>query len=163
GGPIAEEEIGPEAQEADVGRGVRSFVTGAMSWARTSADHIPRVDGSAFTNLDAGFSGFNGLTHRDSRLADNGNQFSVEPPDQGLAVGAGFVVEVVNKAVAAYDTNGNLLAGPTALNPFFGAPSAIVRGTPNVFGPFFSDPKAYFDPAEHRFFVTIAEQDVDTA
>src|SRR5262249_6850805 len=115
------------------------------------------------TNLDAGFSGFNGLTHRDSRLADNGNQFSVEPPDQGLAVGAGFVVEVVNKAVAAYDTNGNLLAGPTALNPFFGATSAIVRGTPNVFGPFFSDPKAYFDPAENRFFVTIAEQDVDTA
>src|SRR5262249_34423632 len=94
-GPITEDEIGPEAQEADEGGGVRWCVTGAMSWARPSAAHIPRVDGTAFTNLDAGFSGFNGLTHRDSRLADNGNQFSVEPPDQGLAVGAGFIVEVV--------------------------------------------------------------------
>src|SRR5207245_2473574 len=97
------------------------------------------------------------------RLADNGNQFSLEPPDQALAVGNGFVLEAVNDALAVYDTSGTLLAGPTALNPFFGFASAIVRGNPNVFGPFITDPKAYFDAGTQRFFVTALELDVDSA
>ncbi len=32
---------------------------------------------------------FLGLNHRDQRLANGGNQFSLEPPDQGLCVGNG--------------------------------------------------------------------------
>ena len=32
-----------------------------------------------------------GLNHRDQRLANGGNQFSLEPPDQALCVGNGFV------------------------------------------------------------------------
>jgi hypothetical protein len=35
------------------------------------------------------FRGFNGITHLDQRNARNGNQFSIEPPDQGSAVGNG--------------------------------------------------------------------------
>ena len=34
-----------------------------------------------------------GLNHRDQRLANGGNQFSLEPPDQALCVGNGFTVE----------------------------------------------------------------------
>ena len=41
----------------------------------------------------------NGLTHRDQRLANGGNQFSLEPPDQGLCAGGGFVVETVNSVI----------------------------------------------------------------
>ena len=53
------------------------------------------------------FRGFTGLTHLDQRLyAANGNQFSTEPPDQGLAVGNNFVLEGVNCAINVYDTNG---------------------------------------------------------
>ncbi len=39
--------------------------------------------------------GFGGLTHADSRFANNGNQFSGEPPDQALCVGNGFTFEMV--------------------------------------------------------------------
>ena len=42
--------------------------------------------------------GFTGLTHFQQRTARNGNQFSTEPPDQGLAVGNGLVLEGVNSA-----------------------------------------------------------------
>src|SRR5207249_4306871 len=41
-------------------------------------------------------TGFEGLNHYQQRYARGGNQFSVEPPDQGLCVGNGYVVEAVN-------------------------------------------------------------------
>ena len=37
-----------------------------------------------------------GLNHFDTRFSNEGNQFSTEPPDQGLCVGNGFVLETVN-------------------------------------------------------------------
>jgi len=50
-----------------------------------------------------------GLTHRDQRFAGTGSyantQFSTEPPDEGLAVGNGFVLQTVNAALAVYDAN----------------------------------------------------------
>ena len=55
-----------------------------------------------------GFVGFDGLNHRDQRLANNGNQFSLEPPDQGLAVGGGFVVEAVNDGVRVFNPRGSV-------------------------------------------------------
>ena len=45
---------------------------------------------------------FNGLNHRDQRLANGGNQFSLEPPDQALCVGNGFTVESVNSVLRVY-------------------------------------------------------------
>jgi hypothetical protein len=104
--------------------------------------------------------GFNGLDHLDQRNADNGNQFSTEPPDQALGVNSNQVFEAVNDAVAVYDHSGHLLAGPTAINKFFGLPSEFVR--PNgPFGPFLSDPRITFDPDTQRWFLTILEIDVD--
>ena len=44
-----------------------------------------------------------GLNHRQQRLANGGNQFSLEPPDQGLCVGNGFVVEAVNSVLRVFD------------------------------------------------------------
>jgi len=41
-------------------------------------------------------SGFEGLNLFQQRYARGGNQFTVEPPDQGLCVGNGFVMETVN-------------------------------------------------------------------
>jgi hypothetical protein len=76
------------------------------------------------------FRGFTGLTHLDQRLANGGNQFSTEPPDQGLAVGNGFVLEGVNCAINVYDTNGVVqLPRPLALTELFGLPPAINRTT----------------------------------
>ena len=106
-------------------------ISGTISPSRVPSAHVPRPAGSAIVGTESdNFSGFAGLTHLDQRLASGGNQFSLEPPDQGLAVGNGFVVEAVNAAVAVFDTSGNQLSGPTALNAFFGLPPAIIRHTP---------------------------------
>src|SRR5581483_615195 len=61
----------------------------------------------------------------------------------------------INDVFAVYDTSGNKLSGPTALNPFYTGDHAIVRSTPPVFGAFISDPKCYYDPASGRFFMTV--------
>jgi len=107
----------------------------------------------------SGFEGFNGISHVDSRTANQGNQFSVEPPDQGLCVGNGYVLEVVNTAVRVFDTEGNPLTGVQDMNSFFHLPAAIVRVTPPQFGPFLADPKCYFDPQVRRWFVSVLMQD----
>src|SRR6266545_1505328 len=41
-------------------------------------------------------TGFEGLNHFQQRYSRGGNQFSLEPPDQGLCVGNGYVLETVN-------------------------------------------------------------------
>ncbi|HEV2365164.1 MAG TPA: hypothetical protein VGS12_13315 [Caulobacteraceae bacterium] len=99
---------------------------------------------------------FTGLTHYDQRiLADNGNQFSLEPPDQALAVGNRFVLEVVNNAIQIYDGKGNaLLSAPVSTNRFMNQVSAINRSYENEEGPFLSDPRAYYDAATGHFFVS---------
>src|SRR5207244_4332339 len=52
-------------------------------------------------------SGFEGLNHYQQRYSRGGNQFSVEPPDQGMCAGNGYVVEAVNDVFNVYDTSGN--------------------------------------------------------
>ena len=119
----------------------------------------PETRGASFTSANPGASGFNGLTHRDQRLAASGNQFSLEPPDQALCVGNGFVVEGVNLALAVYSESGTRLSGPTALNGFFGLPPSIDRAHGNRRGDFTSDPKCYFDRETGRFFLTLLQID----
>jgi hypothetical protein len=136
-------------------------ISGSMSPARVPAAHVPTPSTLAVQSGAAG--GFDGLTHLEQRLADNGNQFSLEPPDQGLAVGSGYVVEAVNTAIRFRRTDGTALSGAISLNKFFGLPSAILRTNPPVFGPFMTDPKAYFDPVLQRFFVTALSIATDPA
>jgi len=100
-----------------------------------------------------------GLSHRDQRFAGTGayanSQFSTEPPDPGLAVGNGFVVETVNAALAVYDANtGSLRQGPTALNQFFRLKPEITRSS-GINGDFTSDPRSYYDAQLQRWFVTV--------
>jgi hypothetical protein len=94
---------------------------------------------------------FNGINHRDQRLANGGNQFSLEPPDQGLCAGNGFVLETVNDALRVFDTGGHPLTGVIDLNTFLGYPPAINRRT-GVFGAEVTDPSCYYDPATQRWF-----------
>jgi hypothetical protein len=144
--------IGPEVDE----QFTKPQITGSLSPARVSSAHVPTPSGSAFaTTAGDVFSGFNAISHRDQRLANNGNQFSLEPPDQGLAVGGGFVVEAVNDAVRVFNSTGTPLTGTVALSSFLGLPPAIDRSqTPVVFGPEPTDPKVYFDASTQRFFLT---------
>ena len=133
---------------------------GAVSPSRVPADHVPRPADSGLAGYTPGL-GFEGLTHRDQRSASNGNQFSLEPPDQALAVSDQYVVEAVNTAIRVRDRQGNALTPAIALNAFFGLAPIITRSTPPVYGPFTSDPKAYFDVDTQRWFVTLLEIDQD--
>jgi len=121
------------------------------------------VNGTSGTN----FFGFSGLTHRDQRLAGTGlyanSQFSLEPPDQGLCVGNGFVMETINTALAVYSAKtGVLLGGPTALNQFFSLAPEVIRPA-GPFGDFTSDPRCYFDAQTRRWFLTLLQLAVNPA
>jgi hypothetical protein len=114
--------------------------------------------------------GFEGLNHYQQRYSRGGNQFSVEPPDQGMCAGNGDVVEVVNDVFNVYSaaTGASLLPDNTAtnivagfprnvnhavdLNSFYGYPPAINRST-GVRGPFVTDPSCLFDAQTQRWFV----------
>jgi hypothetical protein len=107
---------------------------------------------------------FQGLNFHDQRFANGGNQFSVEPPDQGMCAGNGFVLESVNDVAQVYDTSGTpLLNGGNAvdLNTFYGYPPAIVRSGPNVGqrGPSITDPSCLYDKATNRFFMVVLTLD----
>jgi hypothetical protein len=107
--------------------------------------------------------GADGLTHRDQRLANGGNQFSLEPPDQALCVGNGFVVEAVNSVLRVRSSStGAALTGAQDINTFFGYPAAINRATGQV-GPNVIDPVCTYDPDNNRFMVVITTLDVDAA
>ena len=69
------------------------------------------------TNTGALLQNFNGTSSLDSEKTNFGAEF--EPPDQGLCVGNGFVVEPVNSAYNIYSTNGAKIAGPFNVNRLF--------------------------------------------
>ena len=100
----------------------RSFSKHGVSGASTKSA------GKAKSNPTQNLT-FAGLNHRQQRLANGGNQFSLEPPDQGLCVGNGFVLETVNDVLRVFDTAGNALAAPIDQNTFYGYPAAINRTT----------------------------------
>ncbi|MDP9261275.1 MAG: hypothetical protein M3O89_04810, partial [Actinomycetota bacterium] len=116
-------------------------------------------------------SSFEGLNFYQQRYARGGNQFSVEPPDQALCVGNGYVLEAVNDVLNIYNTSGqsvlpdntatNIVGGfprnvnhAVDLNSFYGYPPAINRST-GVRGPFVTDPTCLYDAATQRFFVVV--------
>ena len=134
----------------------------------TAAAGTPTVDVTGIASAQvAGFSGFAGLTHKDQRSAGSGayenTQFSLEPPDQGLCVGNGQVLEGVNNAFRVFNTGGTPLTAPTAYSEFFGFAPEVIRSAPPVFGDFVSDPRCYFDPDTHRWFMTELQISTDPA
>ncbi|MCA1668883.1 MAG: hypothetical protein LC793_16110 [Thermomicrobia bacterium] len=113
---------------------------------------VPVVGPSAIAGSNPGLgASFNGLNFREQRLANGGNQYSLEPPDQGLCVGNGFVLESVNDVLRVFDTTGSAQIGVTDLNTFYGYPAAINRTT-GVRGPFVTDPSCYYDTDTQRWF-----------
>ncbi len=143
--------------------GTISFSAGAGGGQSVSSG--PKAKSNPVFNF-----GFEGLNHYQQRYSRGGNQFSVEPPDQGLCVGSGYVVEVVNDVFNVYSaaTGASLLPDNTAtnivggfprnvdnaidLNSFYGYPPAINRST-GIRGQFVTDPSCIFDTQTQRFFL----------
>jgi len=135
--------------------------------AHVPAAQVPTPDGNNVTSANPGFAGFNGLSHRDQRLAGTGRytntQFSLEPPDQGLCVGNGFVVEGVNNALQVFTTSGVTATAPAAFSQFWNLNPEVTRSNPPVYGDFISDPKCYYDATTGRFFLTELQISTDPA
>jgi hypothetical protein len=154
-GETADLELGPHEPDAQLD----AKVGGSQSAKRVPASHVPTPAGLAVTGA-GGATGFDGQTHLDQRLAGTGiyanTNFSTEPPDMGLCVGNGFVVQGVNTALRVYSSNGTPLTASTPLNQLFGAVPAVNR-TPGVAEPYgddIGDVKCYYDPDTNRFFVS---------
>ena len=126
---------------------------------------LPVVTAQSILHAEESTHGFRGLTHFDQRYAGTGNyantQFSLEPPDQGLCVGNGYVMEPINNAIAVYNMDGTRVGGPKALSQFFNLSPEVVRSTPPAYGQFISDPRCHFDQATQRWFVSELEIDTD--
>jgi hypothetical protein len=134
--------------------------------------HGPIVGSSVRAKSNPQFkTGFEGLNLFQQRYARGGNQFTVEPPDQGLCVGNGYVLEAVNDVLNIYNESGqsvlpdntsaNIVSGfPTDvnhavdLNSFYGYAPAINRST-GVRAQFVTDPSCIYDAATQRFFVVV--------
>jgi hypothetical protein len=86
---------------------------------------------------------FNGVSSLDSEVTNFNAEF--EPPDQGLCVGNGFVVEAVNSAFTIYRTNGTAVLGPLNVNVLFD------EGLKE----FTSDPRCYFDKSTNTWVAII--------
>jgi hypothetical protein len=78
-----------------------------------------------------------------------------EPPDQALATSKYYVLQGVNTSFAVYNTSGTLQAGwPKNSQSFFGVPNP---GACDSAGPFLSDPRAFYDANDGRFWVAMLQ------
>jgi hypothetical protein len=132
----------------------------------TSAASVPDVAGTAVVGTSGGAVGFNGLDNVQQVNAGTGDytgsQLDATPPDQGLCVGQGDVVEAINVAFRVDSSSGAPLTPAVAFNQFLKLSPESVNGGP-PFGPFLSDPRCYYDPDTARWFMTILEIDLDPA
>jgi hypothetical protein len=149
----ADPETGPRETE-DLG----TKTPGSQAAKRVPAAHVPAPGDLAVTGA-GGATSFDGQTHADQRLSGTGayanSNFSTEPPDMGLCVGNGFVVQGVNTSVRVYSTSGAALTAPTPLNQLFGIAPAVNRAAnPVTFGDDAGDVKCYYDADTDRFFVS---------
>jgi hypothetical protein len=173
-GAVTQDEF-PTGEESDEGPdpydGTISFSTGAGGGP-------PVTSGKKAKSNPTFKFGFQGLNFYQQRYARGGNQFSVEPPDQGMCVGNGYVVEAVNDVFNVYSaaTGASVLPDNTAtnivsgfprnvnhaidLNSFYGYAPAINRST-GVRGPFVTDPSCLYDAQTQRFFVVVLTLEVN--
>ncbi|MGE5071885.1 MAG: hypothetical protein ACM3MF_00515 [Anaerolineae bacterium] len=175
-GDVTQVEFPGQGDEADGSAGPYPGIITDRSFSEHSANGVSTNSGKKAKSNPTFNSGFEGLNHYQQRYSRGGNQFSLEPPDQGLCVGNGYVVEAVNDVLNVFNTSGqsvlpdntatNIVAGfprnvnhAVDLNSFYGYPAAVNRTT-GVRGPFVTDPSCLYDAATQRFFVVILTLDV---
>ena len=167
--PFVEEELPGDEGGADADAGPDPF-DGSISLSSGHAQHGASAPSAARAKSDPAFRfGFEGLNHYQQRYSRGGNQFSVEPPDQGMCAGNGYVLETVNDVMNVFNqsdgtsalpdnTSTNIVGGfprnvnhAVDLNSLYGYPPAINRST-GVRGQFVTDPSCLYDAQTNRWF-----------
>ena len=159
--PEQEDEASPESFDGTIDRSLsKGSGDGLVTATAKKAKSSPELGTS-----------FEGINFYQQRYSNGGNQFSVEPPDQGMCVGNGYIVEAVNDVFNAFNMSGqsvlpdntstNVVGGhprnvnhAVDLNSFFQYPAAINRTT-GVRGPNVTDPTCYYDPQTQRFYLVV--------
>ncbi len=159
--PAQEDEASPASFDGTIDRSLsRGSGSGLVTATAKKVKSNPQLGTS-----------FEGLNFYQQRFARGGNQFSVEPPDQGMCVGNGYIVEAVNdvfnvfnfsgQSVLPDNTSTNIVADHPRnvnhaidLNSFFRYPAAINRTT-GVRGPNVTDPTCYYDAQTQRFYLVV--------
>lgn len=124
-----------------IARGMRHTQTVSSQGAiQSSAVASSQIDSN---NVGKLLHNFNGTSSLDSEVTNFGAEF--EPPDQGLCVGNGYVIDVVNSAYNIYRTDGTHVAGPFNVNVLFH----------DGLKQFTSDPRCFYDQSTHTWFALI--------
>jgi hypothetical protein len=117
---------------------------------------VPRVQGAAkpklrpaTTGMGQILSNFDGI----NAIQNEQTAFPLEPPDEGLGAGAGYVVNFVNVTGGIYRGSGRMVGAPFYLNPFFHEADAANT----------SDPRVFYDSSSHRWFATILVYSLNSA
>lgn len=114
-------------------------------------------------NQASGLSGFNALSHFDQRMANGGNQFSIEPPSQSIAATTNYILEGVNDAVQVFYPNGQpALPAVLSSNQVFGLAPAINRSN-GINGVYLTDMRVYYDLNFDRWMIIQRDLDNDSA
>ena len=121
----------------------------ASGGATASASGRP---GTISTSVVAGglLHNFNGVDAIDNSNATGG--FDLEPPDEGMGAGNGYVVNFVNLTGAIYKDNGKIAVGPFPLGG-----SGVAGGFfgEDIVNNLVSDPRVYFDASTHTWFAEV--------
>jgi hypothetical protein len=107
--------------------------------ARGASAPSPARRGLSTRNVpgEFGFAALSGV-----QQAATAGGVDLEPPDQGLCAGGGYVMEFVNNALAIYDKSGSQLLAPIGSAQAFKQPASD----------FLSDPRCYYDAPTKRWF-----------
>jgi hypothetical protein len=126
--------------------------------AKAAAGYPPTATPTTVT------SGRPGVRASWAALNENDNEtatgFSFEPPDQGLCVGNGKVLELTNIVGRVYSTSGTALSPTVSLSALFGEKELFDPST-NTYGIEPTDPSCVFDPATQRFYLAMLALELD--
>jgi len=120
-------------------RSFQRFISGTVKSARVPSSGVPTPAGGDLA--PSGGFGFDGLNEVDQGFASG---VILEPPDQGLTVGGGLVVEAINAAFTYFDpsTGANLFGEGNAI------PLSLFSGLDAT------DPRCYYDADTGQWFIT---------
>src|SRR6478735_4173190 len=128
-------------------RQVRTLPLLRLNQAKYQPGAAPSVKGAVGKSIPAGGSVFRNFDGVDAIQNRDTAGFNLEPPDEGLGAGNGYVANFVNVTGAVYSDRGFLLAGPFYLNRFFGESDDANT----------SDPRVFYDQGTKTWIATILE------
>ena len=167
-GDVTQAEFPFQEDDAEGAPGPYPGVITNRSLSRGSGSGVAVTSGPKAKSHPAYVTSFEGLNHYQQRYARGGNQFSLEPPDQGLCAGNGYIIEAVNDVINVFNTSGqsvlpdntatNIVSGfprnvnhAVDLNSFLGYAPAINRTT-GVRAQNVTDPSCIYDAQTRRFY-----------